>query len=132
MKKLLVAVAFMLFFASLVYAEGNPTAVNEYNFEIKNNTGNGKLTVIPTTIIRPKVDKITAYSVMPLWTNTCENYVAVYDSATVNTAVEVLGERENVANTGDGERFSRPRKIVNGIVVIQGAYTVVHIHFISE
>lgn len=133
MKKVIwIAIAF-IFMASLAGADGNPTAINEYTYTFNNNTANPSQHTISTAIIRPDVDKITAYEVVPYPTDAlaCERLIAVYDSTTLAANQELIGEKE--ASTGSaGERFNRPRKINNAISFVQGAYTTAIISFIRE
>lgn len=134
MRKVILFVIGILLIASLASAEGNPTAINEYTYTINNNTAVSKTTLIDTTIIRPKVDKISAYEITPYPSvvSKTESFIAIYDSDTVAANSELVGEQETASGYGVGKRFLRPRKIINGIWVFQGAYTTAVISFIRE
>jgi hypothetical protein len=135
MRKIVSALVLVMCFVSISFADGNPTAVNEYTYIINNKTGSAVTNLIPITIIRPGVDKITAYKVIP-WdggpgTGNAELKIAVFDNTTVNANSELIAEDEK-SGVSAGERFDRPRKILNGIWVVQGANTTAIISFIRE
>ena len=133
MKKLIWIILAIVFIAGVSFAN-DETAVKEYTYTIINNATTPKTTLISTSIVRPNVDKITAYRVIPAVAGSNgELNIALYDSATVNANSELVGEDEN-SSTGNsaGERLFRPRKILNGIWVYQGAMSTAIISFVKE
>jgi len=135
MRKLLavaLAVVFMLG-ASHCFAEDIDTATTEYSYEIFNKTGVTKVTAIPTTSIRPTYDKLKAYEgIVYDPTLNAERFVAVYDDTSLAYTGERLGEKEGTGWESFGERWIRGKMIYNGIVVVQGANTVVTLYFVRK
>jgi len=119
------------------YAQ-NPTAVQEYSYQnasMRNDTATSKTTIIPTGSIRPGIDKLTAYEVLPLEGKaSSEIVIGVFDGTDVLLTGEKLGEKEAQTKTGGsaGERFMRPKKIVNGLVVQQGAFSQTILYFVRQ
>ena len=104
-----------------------------YSVEIRNNTGSASSYVVPITTIRPKVDKLVGYEVMPIDGHAnAECFVGIFDDTTVAMVGEILGEKESDNNGSIGEAWPRGKKIVNGIVTRQGAYTDLILYFIRK
>ena len=63
-----------------------------------------------------------------------EAVIGIFDGTDVLLTGEKLGEREapNTVGSSAGERFVRPKKIVNGLVVQQGAFSIAGIYFVRE
>ena len=131
MRRFLFLSMVMCLFVGIAFAQ-DPTAVTEYEYTISNNSGTGRATAIPITSIRPNVDKITAYEVVAKASGNSETYIGVYDGTTVACSGEKFGEKEATSKGSAGERFERPKKIVNGVTVIQGANTDAIVYFIKE
>ena len=131
MKRVAIVLA-IVFLAPCVWAQ-NFTASQEYSYVIENTTVGSKCHIIPITSIRPKVDKLVAYRVSPCTGATaCEVVASIFDGTDVTLSGELLGESESVAPTTAGERWVRPKKIVNGLVTLQGARTVLTLFFVRE
>ncbi len=133
MRKIVFALLAIMVMASTAWAEGNPTAIDEYTYTFNNNSANPAAHTVSTSVIRPGVDKLTAYEVVQYPSNktSSERLIAVYDATTIATAQELIGEKE-VSSGSAGERFVRPRKIKNAITFYQGAYTTTVVSFIKE
>lgn len=132
--KVLALVLFMVaMWSAISFAEGNTTAVDEYTYTFNNNSANPSAHTVSTSVIRPGVDKITAYEVVqyPSTKTSSERLIALYDSTTIATAQELVGEKETSSGSA-GDRFSRPRKIKNAVTFYQGAYTTAIVSFIKE
>ena len=139
MRKLLAVVLGVVFVglgvSDCFAAYSDSTAIQEYEYSIVNDTGVKKTTVIPITSIRPLVDKITGYAVTPNFNGGgSETYIGIYDDTTVACVGEKFGEMETPNATAliAGENFMRPKKITNGVVVIQGANTTAIVYFTGE
>ena len=148
MRRILLGLMGLFLVCGVCFADGNPTAIMEYEYTIKNDSPIGITTIIPTTSIRPGVDKITAYEVLPYssstatlpypWTAKSEVVIGLFDATdvvlTANTT-EKIGEKEannSASPSSAGERFERPKKVANGVVTTQGAFTSATIFFIRE
>lgn len=131
MRKLILLVVMVLCIGGYAFAE-NIVSINQYSVNIKNDSGDHLVTTIPVTTIRPDVDKLIGYSCVPLTTGNSETYVTVYDGTDKSLSGECLGESE-VLYGGIYENFEFwPKKISEGVVVDQGAYTDVQIYFIRQ
>ena len=131
MKKLFLLIVMSVLFASMAYAADDLVSFEEYNFQIINDSAMQKTTVISTDTIRPVIDKLTAYEVyLKGGQPTGEMYIAVYDNTTLASVTEVIGEKEAASGkNSEGERYVRGKKIRNGVIVVQGAYTVANIYY---
>ena len=133
MRKTWILLGLCLLLCSKIFAVAPFPAVIEYSYEITNETGYPSSFVIPTTSIRPNVDKITKYEILPIDNEkNSEIYIALFDDTTVAMSGEKLGEKEARDGGSAGERFIRPKKVLNGVVVRQGANTRAIIYFIRE
>lgn len=130
MKRLLSVLAVLLFVSGIVF--GDTVSKKVYSFGILNKGGPNKITVIPTTSIRPGVDKIIGYSVMPAVPGPAELYIGIFDQTNKWLSGEVIAENEANTPWGTGELWPFGKWIFNGVVVNQGANTQVQIYFISE
>jgi opacity protein-like surface antigen len=131
MKKILFVAVMLLGLAGFAYAD-NVVSIDWYSVNIVNNSGDHLVTVIPTTTVRPDVDKLIGYSAIPMTNGNTETYITVYDGTDKSLSGECLGESE-VASGGVDQHFEmRPKRISLGIVVDQGAYTNVQVYFIRE
>jgi len=134
MRKILGVLVLAVLFVSLAFADGNPTAITEYSYEILNNSGTDALTrIIPTTSIRPGIDKIVAFEVTALpGLPGAECWAALFDDTTIAATGEKLGEKEAANGYTATERFPRPKMIANGVVSMQGVHTRLTIYFVRE
>jgi len=132
MKKFLVILLLcVVLFGGKAFAIEPVTAAIVYEYDISNDSGGPLTTLIPTYAIRPNVDKIVGYTVMPTegQVNT-ESYVGLYDTTSSALSGEKLGELEASDNASKNDHFIRPKKILNGVGVRQGARTTVIVFFI--
>ncbi len=132
MKKTFVMLMGMVLISVVCLAQ-NPTAITEYSYEIRNNSSNAKSFIVPITSIRPKIDKLVKYVVMPYPGATySETYCGIFDDIAYAMSGEILGEKEAINGASAYERFPRPLKIANGIVTQQGPYTTLILTFVRE
>ena len=125
-----------MFLGTVCFADTGPgVSRTEYSVNIRNNTGEPLDFLIPTTTIRPKIDKITGYdcsTLAPSGANT-ETWVSMFDSTDSLMTGEVLGEQEGTGGQESiGDRWPRGKKIANGVSIRQGAFTDLIIYFIKE
>ncbi len=130
--KILGLVFLILGFTSLCFAADDPLAEQEYSVNIRNDRGDPLCTVIPITTIRPLVDKIKGYSCLPLTSGGTETYIGIFDGTDTTLSGECFGEDETDSVGGCKDRWPRGKKIANGVVVNQGAFTDVQIYFTRE
>lgn len=134
MKRVLGLVVAAVLMASQVCAV-DFTGVNEYSYEIENTSGtSAKTQVVPVTSIRPGVDKITRFEVTALQgLPGAECWGALFDDTTLACTGEKIGEME--AGNGFTAYWLpgvRSKKILNGVVAMQGVRTRLTIYFVSE
>jgi len=130
MKKALLVIVLM-FMVGVCFAL--ESSQKPYSIELKNSTGVRQISVIPTTSIRPLIDKLIGYDVLPLaMTRGAECYISIMDDTDKSLDGEVFAESEAQANFGKGEMWTNAKYINDGIVVTQGANTQVQIYFVRE
>lgn len=138
MKKLLcfIACAAILLSASLAYGAYASTDLHDTKYTIVNTAATAKTTVIPSSLIGGdsqyellKVDIGTAISGAAGTTG--EAVVGIYDATGMlganNAALEC--EIESTDNDTLSKTWIRPLKIYNGVVIVQGAYSVATIEY---
>lgn len=132
-KTIVLAVLFVFGLVGFCYSVEAPTAITEYSYTIRNTSGEAYGFVIPTTSIRPNVDKITGFSVIGLDPVSTENWATLYDDTTLAMSGEKLGEAEAPTGKSVNEDYrDRPKKIANGVVTQQGARTDLIVCFIRQ
>jgi hypothetical protein len=127
MKRWLIVFAFLLVASSAFALDSSDLW---YTYEINNTSGSYVTTLIPTTSIRPNVDKIVGWTIQGLSLSS-ENFIAVYDADSNGLHGECLGESESLPESVDGRWFTTPRKITTGVAVRQGPNTKVFVYFTS-
>jgi len=130
MKRLMMIGLVLLAFVMNVY--GLTESETVYDYTIVTTNGDYTTTVIPTTSIRPGVDKVVGYSIMRNTNNTLssECVIAVYDSQDSTLTGEQYGECEAIDETTNGELFLKPRTVTEGVTVRQGPNTIAKVLFI--
>lgn len=132
MKRILFAMLAVLMFGNI--AEGAMVADTVYEYRIDNATGEAITTVIPTTSIRPDVDKIVGYDCCPYYMDptvaNTETFMSVFDGTDKQLSGECFGENEKSTGNSINELFYTPRKIGSGVVVRQGSNTISRVYFI--
>jgi hypothetical protein len=93
---------------------------------------NGKTSIIPVTTIRPKVDKVIGYSIMPRNANGAETFIGIFDGTDVLLTGECLAEAEAPNLMGKNELWPFGKQVAEGVVVQQGANTIVQVFFVRE
>lgn len=129
MRKIAV-IALILCVASVAYAATESRQV--YDYVVKTTSGVYETHVIPTTSIRPKVDKLVGYSIMRNTENTraSECVIGVYDGTDVYLTGECFGEAESIDESTNGELWASPKSVENGVVIRQGPNTIARVYFI--
>ena len=129
--KIVSLVLAMMLMAGVCFAS-DTISKDVYSYGLKNNTGVALTTIIPVTSIRPNVDKIIGYSVMPIDKNTAECYIGIFDGTDVLLTGEVFAENEAPQGSGVAELWEYGKSISLGVVVRQGAKTQVQVYFVKE
>jgi hypothetical protein len=132
MNKRFWAVIALLLVSGMAFGSDASTSKQVYSFGLINSGASRMITIIPTTSIRPGTDKIIGYSIMPAKAGASELYVAIFDQTTNWLSGEVFAENEVLTPYGAGELWPYGKKIVQGVVVSQGANTQIQVYFISE
>lgn len=130
MKKFIVFSLVMLM-CGIAFAD-DTIAKTVYSYGITNTTGKILATVISTSSIRPGVDKVIGYSVMPIDSSRSECYIGLFDGTDNSLSGEVLAENEAAQSDGVAELFPFGKTISDGVVVSQGARTQVQVYFVSK
>ena len=132
MKKFVAVVLVVMMMAGIVFAD-DTMSKRVYSMEIANTLGIPKQSVVPTTSIRPKVDKLIGYSVFAI-DNTLpsECFVAIFDQTGTATWGECLAESEAGTLKYINELWPFGKWIEDGVVVTQGANTKVVVFFVKE
>lgn len=121
----------MFFLFQVASADIGGDSQQVYSFEINNDTPNYRTTLIPVTTIRPGVDKVVGYQMLPYKNATTgELLIGLYDSIDNFLSGELLGENESAFPYGIVEWFPYPKKIQNGVVVRQGSWSTVIVYFV--
>jgi hypothetical protein len=131
MKKILTFVLVMFMLSGVAFASDS-ISKTVYSYGLKNTTGIMQVTTIPVTAIRPDIDKVIGYSIMPLTSATAECYIGIFDGTTNSLAGEVFAENEAISDKGISEIWPFGKYISEGVVVSQGANTQVQIYFVRE
>ena len=133
MKKILgltIALVLMVSAYSFAYQGGEVRQV--YSYYVENDTSNALTTIIPVTSIRPNVDKIVGYDLLPLNPGNNETFVGLFDGTDEQLSGECFGEKEAVAGGSANDYWPRGKKIVDGVVTRQGTNTVLQLLFIRQ
>jgi hypothetical protein len=134
MRKIATVVMALMLMASICYAD-DTISKTVYSYGVKNtSTTLHQTTIVPTTSIRPLVDKIIGYSIMPLNGNNAESIIGIFDGTDVQLTGEVFAESESEAAraAGKSELWAYGKSIALGIVLRQGANTQAQIYFIRK
>ena len=135
MRRFFIVAIFATFFvlSGLCFADDD-VAQDVYSVNIKNETGSPITTIIPTITIRPDVDKVWGYDCMTLaeGSENTETFIGIFDGTDAILSGECFGEDEVGVGWASRDRWPRGRKVVNGVVVRQGARTDVQIYFIRK
>ena len=134
MKGLVIALVLM-FLGTMCFADTvGGTSRLEYSINIKNKGGEPLTSIIPTTTLRPKIDKLVGYSCIPYDGSLhSEVYIGIFDGTDVQLSGECFGEDEaDNDNGGIKDGWPRGKKIVDGVVTRQGANTDLQLYFIRE
>ncbi len=132
-KGVLIAIG-LLFLCSLVtacYGDDVNVADTRYSVNLRNNTGSHADFLIPTTTIRPGIDKLTGYdcfTIVESGGNT-ETWISIFDATDSLMTGECFGEQESSDINSIHDRWVRGLKIFNGIAVRLGAFTEAQIYF---
>lgn len=143
MKRILSLMLIAIMLCGSCWALGDTHSQYVYTYTVRNNAGTPKIQVVPVTSIRPGVDKLVGYAVLPITTlgttstYGTENYLTLYDATSSDaipnlTGLEVIGEIEAAANTAAYELWPIPKSFTTGIIMQQGCYTQAIIYFIKE
>ncbi len=134
MKKSILIAILMVFIVSvcgLAHADQRYSDVI-YDYPITNITGEALTTVIPTTSIRPNVDKVVGWSIMPSIageTVSTESFFGIFDSSASNlTDKEMIWEAEPDGGSG-GDMWPYGKKILEGVTTRQGTNTILTVYF---
>lgn len=103
--------------------------------EVTNETGEALTTALPVTTIYPG-DRIIFYTVLPdpKCGPSTESYAALYDTTDTNLdedTNEIISEAEAETGASKTEFLVYPYKVLNQVVVRQGARSTVVIHFVN-
>ena len=130
MKKLIISLVVALFLMGALNAYAIDTA-NVSQYVIVNTATTTLATAIPITVIRPGKDFILRFKVVSTAALTSETVAALFDSATLGNATDQFCEGEIESDDFDQveERYSNPLGIKNGVVMTQGAETVLLIEW---
>lgn len=136
MKKVAVVMLIVLCFGGISFAQSGDTHSQVvYTYQTINSGGTYLTTNVPTTSIRPKVDKLVGCSVQIYnAAKSMEGIAALYDSTSSDLSGEVMNESEaSSANSVEWvEPYLFPRYITDGVTVRQGPNTIVTIYFIRN
>jgi len=133
MKKVLVIFALVMMVAQVAHGWNDNVAITEYSYTIANTTGAPQSFVVPTTSIRPDVDKITGMSIMVHdGTKNSETWATLYDDTDTGMIGEKIGEIEGGEKRGFYQPYVPAKKIFNGVVAWQGANTDLIIYFVRK
>lgn len=132
MKRVLLIAVVLLFVSGIVFAQGDTHSRYIYEYRVKNATGAAKTTIIPITSIRPGVDKLVGYRVLPAGPGSTESYCGLYDGTDYFLSGESFGESEAPNGASDGELWLIPKQILLGVVVQQGANSIAIVYFVRE
>lgn len=132
MRKGLLITLVLVFLAGISFA--TDVSRLEYSVNLKNDSGSAKTYIIPITTIRPKIDKLVGYSVMPLdSTKNSEVFIGIFDGTDVQLSGECLGEDEADNDSGGiKDHWARGKWIVNGIVARVGVNTDTQLYFVRK
>jgi len=115
---------------TMCFADTGTVAITGYSVYFRNTTGEPADYIVPTTTIRPNVDKITGYDFKTLATGgNPETWVSIFDSTDALMTGECFGEFEADGKESISDRWPRGRNIFNGISIRVGAVTEGHIYF---
>jgi len=135
MKKLIISLVVALFLMGALNAYAVDTA-NISQRVIINTDGYTLATAVPTTVLRPGKDYILRFQVTPIVPGgdlglSTEAVAAIFDSSTLGGATNQFCEGEIESNDADSveERYTNPMGFKNGIVLTQGAQTVLLIEW---
>ena len=104
-----------------------------YSVNILNDSGGPLTYIIPTTTIRPLIDKLKGYVCMPYGSGpNTEVYIGIFDGTDAILSGECFGEDEAPNGNTAKDTWIRGRKISNGVVVRVGANTDTQIFFVRE
>ena len=114
-------------------------AVNQLNnqkYFITNNSATSIATIVSTDIIPASgeagITRLEVTPILPSGATTGCNFVSIYDSNDLwgTSAGWMEGEIEAAASVGTlTKTYTRPLKITNGVVIVQGAYTVASVEW---
>lgn len=131
MKRIALSMLVLMLMVGVCFAS-DTISKDVYSYGVKNTTGVAQTTIIPTTSIRPGVDKVIGYSVTPLNKNTAECYIGVFDGTDVLLTGEVFAENEAAQGAGVAELWEFGKSISLGVVLRQGANTQAQVYFVKE
>ena len=132
MRKIATVVMALMLMASICYAD-DTISKTVYSYPIKNTSGVRQVTVIPTTSIRPLVDKVIGYSILPYnGALAAECYIGIFDETTPSLAGEIFAENEAEQRFGSSVLWSFGKYINSGVSVSQGANTWAIVYFIRK
>lgn len=127
-----VVLAVMLM-VGVAFADGDTIMKKVYSYGVTNTSGVAQTTSIPVTSIRPLVDKVIGYSLIPYnGTVTSEGYLGIFDGTDMSATAECFAENEISGTLGWNELWNYGKYISTGVTVVQGANTIVQIYFIRE
>ncbi len=132
MKKI-VLLACCLLFANLTFADTGAVGETVYSYYLRNNTASSKNFLIPTTSIRPGIDKLKGYDARMInGAASAEIWISIFDATDSTMSGECLGEREANDKESIHDYWIAAKKISNGVAVTLGAYTEAQIYFVKE
>ena len=133
MKKILLGFLMCLVLAVNCFAaEDIPQIV--YSVYLRNDTADFADYLIPTTTIRPKVDKLWGYDcrTLAIAGKHTETWLSIFDGTDAIMTGECFSEREANGNESINDNWPRGKKIVNGIHVRIGAKSEAQIYYIRK
>ena len=132
MRKIIVFSLLVIFaLATTGLADTGNVAITEYSIYFRNNTATHADYLVPTTTVRPNVDKITGYNFKTLATAGAnpETWVSIFDSTNSLMTGECFGEFEANGSESIHDKWPRGRNIFNGIALRVGSFTEGLLHF---
>jgi len=131
MRKIAAVVMALMLMAGVCYAS-DTISKTVYSYPVRNMLGIRRISIVPTTSIRPKVDKIIGYSIRSTNGSKSETYIGIFDGTNNSLSGEVFAESETATTYGMSELWSFGKYIFSGVVLCQGANTQAVIYFVRE
>ena len=137
MKRLILTIILLLFLSPLVFGDVSdggefnvPSKVPVLTYLSDNRTGIYLTTYVSTTTVDPSTCKILGFAVYPITTN--GEFVATLFDATSSamlTYANFFGELETSDESFAGMWYPYPKKVTNGLCIVQGGQTRVAVYY---